>query len=48
MGSDDAQGRVVDFKNTVIIGTTNLGTRDIQGACPWDLHVRESKGSATG
>ena len=25
----DCQGRVVDFKNTVIIMTTNLGTRDI-------------------
>ncbi|NYJ34574.1 ATP-dependent Clp protease ATP-binding subunit [Nocardiopsis aegyptia] len=25
----DAQGRIVDFKNTVIIMTTNLGTRDI-------------------
>ena len=25
----DARGRVVDFKNTVIIMTTNLGTRDI-------------------
>ena len=25
----DAQGRVVNFKNTVIIMTTNLGTRDI-------------------
>jgi ATP-dependent Clp protease ATP-binding subunit ClpC len=25
----DAQGRMVDFKNTVIIMTTNLGTRDI-------------------
>jgi len=25
----DAQGRTVDFKNTVIIMTTNLGTRDI-------------------
>jgi ATP-dependent Clp protease ATP-binding subunit ClpC len=25
----DSQGRVVDFKNTVIIMTTNLGTRDI-------------------
>src|SRR5690554_3629151 len=25
----EAQGRVVDFKNTVIIMTTNLGTRDI-------------------
>src|SRR5216110_3247435 len=26
----DAQGRSVDFKNTVIIMTSNLGTRDIQ------------------
>ena len=25
----DAQGRTVDFKNTIIIMTTNLGTRDI-------------------
>ncbi|ETJ40486.1 ATP-dependent protease, ATPase subunit, partial [human gut metagenome] len=25
----DAQGRVVDFKNTVIIMTTNLGSKDI-------------------
>ncbi|HVA60666.1 MAG TPA: ATP-dependent Clp protease ATP-binding subunit [Mycobacteriales bacterium] len=25
----DAQGRVVDFKNTIIIMTSNLGTRDI-------------------
>ena len=31
----DSQGRVVDFKNTVIIMTTNLGTRDIaQGLQP--------------
>jgi len=28
----DAQGRVVDFKNTVIIMTTNLGTKDIAKA----------------
>jgi ATP-dependent Clp protease ATP-binding subunit ClpC len=27
----DGQGRVVDFKNTVIIMTTNLGTKDITG-----------------
>ncbi len=27
----DGQGRVVDFKNTVIIMTTNLGSRDIAG-----------------
>src|SRR5499425_1421262 len=30
----DAQGRVVDFKNTVIIMTTNLGTRDISKGVP--------------
>jgi len=28
----DGQGRVIDFKNTVIIMTTNLGTRDISGS----------------
>ena len=28
----DSQGRTVDFKNTVIIMTTNLGTRDISKA----------------
>ncbi len=28
----DAQGRQVDFKNTIIIMTTNLGTRDISKA----------------
>lgn len=27
----DGQGRIVDFKNTVIIMTTNLGARDIAG-----------------
>ncbi|MGO1543374.1 MAG: ATP-dependent Clp protease ATP-binding subunit [Gulosibacter sp.] len=27
----DGQGRVIDFKNTVIIMTTNLGTKDIAG-----------------
>ena len=30
----DAQGRTVDFKNTVIIMTTNLGTRDISKGVP--------------
>jgi ATP-dependent Clp protease ATP-binding subunit ClpC len=30
----DSQGRVVDFKNTVIIMTTNLGTRDIAKGVP--------------
>ncbi|MEY2955020.1 MAG: hypothetical protein RL530_621, partial [Actinomycetota bacterium] len=34
----DGQGRVVDFKNTVIIMTTNLGTRDIaRGALGFSL-----------
>jgi len=28
----DGQGRIVDFKNTVLIMTTNLGTRDIAKA----------------
>ena len=30
----DSQGRVIDFKNTVIIMTTNLGTRDISKGIP--------------
>jgi len=30
----DSQGRMVDFKNTVIIMTTNLGTRDISRRVP--------------
>ncbi|MBP0656649.1 AAA family ATPase, partial [Mycobacterium tuberculosis] len=28
----DGQGRMVDFKNTVLIFTSNLGTRDISKA----------------
>src|SRR6201999_148660 len=28
----DGQGRIVDFKNTVLILTTNLGTRDVSKA----------------
>src|SRR3712207_2648640 len=28
----DGQGRIVDFKNTILILTTNLGTRDISKA----------------
>jgi ATP-dependent Clp protease ATP-binding subunit ClpC len=35
----DAQGRVVDFKNTVIIMTTNLGTRDIAKAVSTGFQV---------
>jgi ATP-dependent Clp protease ATP-binding subunit ClpC len=42
----DAQGRVVDFKNTVIIMTTNLGTRDIsKGVSMGFGPAHESKGS---
>jgi ATP-dependent Clp protease ATP-binding subunit ClpC len=42
----DAQGRVVDFKNTVIIMTTNLGTRDIsKGVSIGFGPAHESKGS---
>ena len=42
----DAQGRVVDFKNTVIIMTTNLGTRDIsKGVSLGFGPANESKGS---
>jgi ATP-dependent Clp protease ATP-binding subunit ClpC len=42
----DAQGRVVDFKNTVIIMTTNLGTRDIsKGVSMGFAKAGESKGS---
>src|SRR5499425_142498 len=42
----DAQGRVVDFKNTVIIMTTNLGTKDIsKGVSMGFARAGESKGS---
>jgi ATP-dependent Clp protease ATP-binding subunit ClpC len=42
----DAQGRTVDFKNTVIIMTTNLGTRDIsKGVTVGFARAGESKGS---
>jgi ATP-dependent Clp protease ATP-binding subunit ClpC len=42
----DAQGRVVDFKNTVIIMTTNLGSRDISKGVPVGFGpAHESKGS---
>ena len=42
----DAQGRMVDFKNTVIIMTTNLGTRDIsKGVTVGFARAGESKGS---
>ncbi len=42
----DAQGRMVDFKNTVIIMTTNLGTRDIsKGVSVGFAAAQDSKGS---
>ena len=42
----DARGRVVDFKNTVIIMTTNLGTRDIsKGVSVGFGPAHESSGS---
>ncbi len=52
----DAQGRVVDFKNTIIIMTTNLGTRDIAKAVSLGFSqvsdvvrfVREDEGEGDG
>ena len=41
----DGQGRVVDFKNTVIIMTTNLGTKDISGT---PIGFSSSSDTATG
>src|SRR6201994_2737089 len=42
----DAQGRMVDFKNTVIIMTTNLGTKDIsKGVSVGFARQGESTGS---
>jgi ATP-dependent Clp protease ATP-binding subunit ClpC len=39
----DGQGRVVDFKNTIIIMTTNLGTRDIaRGAMGFSLEGNQA------
>ena len=35
----DSQGRVVDFKNTIIIMTTNLGTRDISSGLQLGFQV---------
>ena len=42
----DSQGRVVDFKNTIIIMTTNLGTRDISKALSLGFaNVADAQGS---
>jgi ATP-dependent Clp protease ATP-binding subunit ClpC len=37
----DGQGRIVDFKNTVVILTTNLGTRDIAKAVSLGFQAAE-------
>src|SRR3954454_19614882 len=41
----DAQGRVVDFKNTVIVMTTNLGTRDISKGALGFSQTSDTSGS---
>ncbi|MGH3848438.1 MAG: ATP-dependent Clp protease ATP-binding subunit, partial [Pseudonocardiaceae bacterium] len=41
----DGQGRTVDFKNTVIIFTTNLGTADISKAVGLGFSATNSEGS---
>ncbi len=38
----DAKGRTVDFKNTVLIMTSNLGSREIQAAEGDEMQVREA------
>ena len=38
----DSKGRVVDFKNTVLIMTSNLGSREIQAAEGDDTQIREA------
>jgi ATP-dependent Clp protease ATP-binding subunit ClpB len=38
----DSKGRVVDFKNTVLIMTSNLGSREIQGVQDDDKQVRDA------
>jgi ATP-dependent Clp protease ATP-binding subunit ClpB len=38
----DAKGRTVDFKNTVLIMTSNLGSREIQDAAGDEKQVREA------
>lgn len=37
----DSKGRVVDFKNTVLIMTSNLGSREIQSAALVDTPIKE-------
>src|ERR671919_282213 len=40
----DGQGRIVDFKNTVLILTTNLGTRDVGKAVSLGFQADASEG----
>ena len=42
----DAQGRVVDFKNTVIVMTTNLGSRDISKSVNLGFSRADDHGSS--
>ncbi|PWK46639.1 ATP-dependent Clp protease ATP-binding subunit [Actinoplanes xinjiangensis] len=42
----DGQGRIVDFKNTVIILTTNLGTRDVAKAVSLGFQASEAEESS--
>jgi ATP-dependent Clp protease ATP-binding subunit ClpC len=42
----DAQGRVVDFKNTVIIMTTNLGSRDVSKGLMLGFAPDDNEGNA--
>jgi ATP-dependent Clp protease ATP-binding subunit ClpC len=41
----DGQGRIVDFKNTVLILTTNLGTRDVSKSVSFGLQAANDSGS---
>jgi len=44
----DGQGRIVDFKNTVLILTTNLGTRDIAKAVSLGFQASRESSKNTG
>ncbi len=41
----DGQGRIVDFKNTVLILTTNLGTKDVSKAVSFGLQAENDSAS---
>ncbi len=41
----DGQGRIVDFKNTVLILTTNLGTRDVSKSVSFGLQAANDTAS---